>query len=75
MQAFQLAVVAGVGTGIGGVVGHLQQVHGKVHLVRAGLAAGHIQLQTLGLKFFVLCFKCCLFGSEFFTIHCKIICH
>ena len=75
LQALQFTVVAGIGAGIGGVIVHLQQVHGQIHLVRAGLAAGHIQLEALGLKFLVLCFKRCLFGSEFITIHCKIICH
>ena len=75
LQAFQLAIVAGIRTGIGGIVIHLQQVHSQIHLVRTGLAAGHVQLETLGLKFFILCFERCLFGSEFITIHCKIICH
>ena len=75
LQAFQLAIVAGIRASIGGIVIHLQQVHGQIHLVRAGLAAGHIQLEALGLKFLVLCLKRCLFGSEFITIHCKIICH
>ena len=64
-----------IGAGIGGVIVHLQQVHGQIHLVRARLAAGHIQLEALGLKLFVLCLKRSFFGSEFFTIHCKIICH
>ena len=75
LQAFQLAIVAGIRASIGGVIVHLQQVHGQIHLVRARLAAGHIQLEALGLKLFVLCLKRSFFGSEFFTIHCKIICH
>ena len=74
-QTLQFTVVAGIGAGIGGVIVHLQQVHGQIHLVRARLAAGHIQLEALGLKLFVLCLKRSFFGSEFFTIHCKIICH
>ena len=70
LQTFQLTIVAGIRAGIGGVIVHLQQVHGQIHLVRAGLAAGHIQLEALGLKFLVLCFS-----SEFIAVHCKIICH
>ena len=75
LQALQFTVVAGIGASIGGVIVHLQQVHSQIHLVRARLAAGHIQLEALGLKLFVLCLKRSFFGSKFFTIHCKIICH
>ena len=75
MQTLQVAVVAGVGAGIGGIIGHLQQAHGQIHLVRAGLAAGHIQLQAHCLKFFVLLFQFCLFGYEFVAVHLKIIRH
>ena len=63
LQAFQLAIVAGIRTGIGGIVIHLQQVHSQIHLVRAGLAAGHVQLETLGLKFFILCSAKCRSGA------------
>ena len=75
VQALKVAVVAGIGAGVGGVISHLQQPHCQVHLVRAGLAAGHIQLQAHCLKFLVLFFQSFLFSSQFVASHLKIICH
>ena len=75
VQALKVAVVAGIGAGVGGVIGHLQQTHCQVHLVRAGLATGHIQLQAHCLKFLVLFFQSCLLSSQFVAGHLKIICH
>ena len=75
MQTLQIAVVAGIRTGIGGVIVHLQQTHCKIHLVRTGLAAGHVQLQVHRLKLLVLLFQFCLFCYEFVAVHLKIICH
>ena len=74
-QTLQLAVVAGVGACIRGVVGHLQQVHCQIHLVGAGLAACHVQLQTLCLKLFISLFQRCLFSGQRIAIHLVIICH
>ena len=74
-QTLQLAVVAGIGACIRGVVGHLQQVHCQIHLVGAGLAACHIQLQTLCLKLFISLFQRCLFSGQRSAIHLVIICH
>ena len=75
VQALKVAVVAGIGAGVGGVIGHLQQPHCQVHLVRAGLAAGHVQLQAHCLKILVLFFQSCLLSSQFVAGHLKIICH
>ena len=75
VQTLKVAVVAGIGAGVGGVIGHLQQTHCQVHLVRAGLAAGHIQLQAHCLKFLVLFSQSCLLSSQFVAGHLKIICH
>ena len=74
-QTLQLAVVAGVGACIRGVVGHLQQVHCQIHLVGAGLAACHVQLQTLCLKLFISLFQRCLFSGQRIAIHLVVICH
>ena len=74
-QTLQLTIVAGVKAVVSDVVVHLEQVHGQIHLVRAGLAAGHIQFQVHPLKLLVLGLQCGLFGGEFVVIHCKIISH
>ena len=74
-QALQLAVVAGVKAVVGDVVVHLEQIHSKIHLVRAGFAAGHVQLQAHVLKLFVLGLQRGLFCGEFVVIHCKVISH
>ena len=75
VQALKVAVVAGIGAGVGGVISHLQQPHCQVHLVRAGLAAGHVQLQVHALKLLVLGLQRGLFSGEFVVIHCKVISH
>ena len=75
LQTLQFTVVAGIGAGISGVIVHLQQVHSQIHLVRARLAAGHIQLQAHCLKFLVVFFQSCLLSSQFVAGHLKIICH
>ena len=75
MQALQITIVAGIGASVGGVIGHLQQTHCQIHLVRAGLTTGHVQFQVHGQKLFVLLIQLCLFGSELLTIHLKIVCH
>ena len=74
-QTLQLTVVAGVKAVVGDVVVHLEQVHGQIHLVRAGLAAGHVQLQVHALKLLVLGLQRGLFSGEFVVIHCKVISH
>ena len=74
-QTLQLTVVAGVKAVVGDVVVHLEQVHGQIHLVRAGLAAGHVQLQIHTLKLLVLGLQRGLFSGEFVVIHCKVISH
>ena len=74
-QTLQLAVVAGVGACVRGVVGHFQQVHCQIHLVRAGLAACHVQLQTLCLKLLVFLLQRGLFSGQRSAIHLTIICH
>ena len=74
-QPLQLTVVAGVKAVVGDVVVHLEQVHGQIHLVRAGLAAGHVQLQVHTLKLLVLGLQRGLFSGEFVVIHCKVISH
>ena len=75
VQALQITIVAGIGACVGGVIVHLQQTHCQIHLVRAGLATGHVQLQVHGQKLFVLLIQLCLFGSELLMIHLKIVCH
>ena len=40
LQAFQLAIVAGIRASIGGIVIHLQQVHSQIHLVRGRACRG-----------------------------------
>ena len=75
VQALKITIVAGVGACIRGVVGHLQQVHCQIHLVGAGLAACHVQLQTLCLKLFISLFQRCLFSGQRIAIHLVIICH
>ena len=74
-QTLQFTVVAGVKAVVGDVVVHLEQVHGQIHLVRAGLAAGHVQLQVHALKLLVLGLQRGLFSGEFVVIHCKVISH
>ena len=44
IQTFQIAVVAGVRAVRRGVILHFQKFHRQVHLMRAGFAAGHIEL-------------------------------
>ena len=75
MQAFQFAIVAGVEAFIGGVVVHLQQIHRQIHLVRAGLAAGHVEFQAHVLKLLVLCFQRSFLCGQLVTIHCQVISH
>ena len=75
VQTLQITVVAGIGAGVGGVIGHLQQTHSQIHLVRAGLAAGHVQLQLHILKLLVLLFQLFLLSYELVAVHLKIICH
>ena len=75
LQPLKVAVVAHIGAVGSGVIIKLEQVHGQIHLVRAGLAAGHIQLQAHCLKFLVLFFQSFLFSSQFVASHLKIICH
>ena len=75
VQTLQLAVVAGIGACIRSVVGHLQQVHCQIHLVGAGLAACHIELQTLCLKLLISLLQRCLFSGQRIAIHLVIICH
>ena len=75
VQTLQIAVVAGVGALIGGVIVHLQKVHCQIHLVRTGLAARHIQVKTHRLILFILRFQRGLFGGKLIDIHCKIISH
>ena len=74
-QTLQLAVVAGIGACIRGVVGHLQQIHCQIHLVGARLAACHIKLQTLCLKLLISLFQRCLLSGQCSAIHLVIICH
>ena len=69
LQAFQFAIVAGVEAVIGGVVVHLQQIHRQIHLVRAGLAAGHVEFQAHILKLLVLCFQRSFLCGQLVTIH------
>ena len=75
LKTLKVAVVAHIGAIGSGVIIKLEQVHGQIHLVRAGFAAGHVQLQAHVLKLFVLCLERGLFSGELVMIHCKIICH
>ena len=75
LQTLKVAVVAHIGAVGSGVIIKLEQVHGQIHLVRAGLAASHVQLQAHVLKLFVLCLERGFFSGELVMIHCKIICH
>ena len=75
MQALQVAVVAGIGASVSSVIRHLQKSHSQIHLVRAGFAASHVQLQAHILKFFIRFFQLCFFSGQLFAAHLKIICH
>ena len=69
LQAFQFAIIAGVEAVIGGIVVHLQQIHRQIHLVRAGLTAGHVEFQAHVLKLLVLCFQRSFLCGQLVTIH------
>ena len=76
-HAGQQAVVAGILTVFSDVFVLAEQPVGQLQLFGAGLAAGHIQLQPLGLILLILCQNCLvfllqlLFGHALVFFHCK----
>ena len=67
------AVVAAIFSGgshqICGRTEDIQHGHGKIQLIHAGLASGHIQLQAHCLKFIVFCLQFLMQGAEFVLVY------
>ncbi len=55
--------------------GCLYAVFNGIWSRNTGLAACHVQLQTLCLKLFISLFQRCLFSGQRIVIHLVIICH
>ena len=74
-QTFQVAVIAGIVTVLGGVVVHFEQIHGQIHLMRAGFATGHVEFQVFGLEFGIALFQRSFLGQQLLPGHFTIFCH
>ena len=74
-NALQITVVPGIHTVLADVVLQLHHVGGKVQLLRAGLAAGHIQFQTFLLERVVLALLKAEFCLQRGPVHGTVLLH
>ena len=74
-HAFQQAIVTGIKAVFANVIIHFEHFHGKIQLLCAGLAAGHIQIQRHILVVLVLHTQFVAFFDQFGIAHLKVVGH